>query len=139
MLALIYSKKHGYYKFPGGGIEPGESKEAALCREVLEECGRRVNCSALLPYGYVKEKYLSQVVENEVFFSLSHYYFAKFEEGEYPSQMEKHEKNEELEFVFCKIEDAIDANKAYWEKTGNKVIFRELQVLRMLKKDIQTQ
>ena len=30
---LVHSLKYDYYKFPGGGIEPGEEMEAALGRE----------------------------------------------------------------------------------------------------------
>lgn len=32
-IAMVYSQKYDYYKFPGGGIEAGESREAALIRE----------------------------------------------------------------------------------------------------------
>lgn len=35
-------------KFPGGGVEPGESPEQALVREFAEECGLSVVPSALL-------------------------------------------------------------------------------------------
>lgn len=36
-IAMVYSKKYNYYKFPGGGIEVDECMEDALIREVLRE------------------------------------------------------------------------------------------------------
>lgn len=39
---LLIRTNRGDLKFPGGGLEPGESPEAALRREVLEETGYRV-------------------------------------------------------------------------------------------------
>ena len=41
-LAVVRNEQ-GRYFLPGGGIEPGESLELALRREVLEECGRQVD------------------------------------------------------------------------------------------------
>lgn len=38
-LLMVYSQQVGDYKFPGGGIEAGESHEQALAREIREECG----------------------------------------------------------------------------------------------------
>lgn len=38
-IAMVYSKKYNYYKFPGGGIEVDECMEDSLIREVLEETG----------------------------------------------------------------------------------------------------
>lgn len=41
-LLMIHSPVAGDHKFPGGGVEPGESLAEALAREVREECGRSV-------------------------------------------------------------------------------------------------
>lgn len=38
----------GYWEFPGGGLEPGETLEACAIREVLEELGVIVSAERLL-------------------------------------------------------------------------------------------
>ena len=38
-IAMMHSCRYDYYKLPGGGIEPGESLEETLVREVQEESG----------------------------------------------------------------------------------------------------
>lgn len=41
-IALVYIKKRGYHKLPGGGVEDGESIAASLKRELREEVGCEV-------------------------------------------------------------------------------------------------
>ena len=36
---LLLRSRHGDLKFPGGGLDPGESAQQALLRELAEECG----------------------------------------------------------------------------------------------------
>lgn len=49
-LVVAYSKKKGYWSPPGGGVEPGESIESAIDREVLEETNMRVLSRRLIGY-----------------------------------------------------------------------------------------
>ena len=69
-IALVYSTKHQFYKFPGGGIHEGEENTTALIREVTEETsvknlkvlgdGKIMTIDALPVAGHMKRgKYVS--------------------------------------------------------------------------------
>lgn len=49
-VALIRRQRHGriHYTFPGGGVEPGETPEAAAVREAYEELGLHVELVRLV-------------------------------------------------------------------------------------------
>ena len=110
-LFMVYSSKVGDYKFPGGGVNAGETHEDALARELLEECGATLigvdgEMGAIIEYDHAKE------VEFDVFKMTSSYYFCWVGDGFVRQTLDEYEHDLGFQAVWIDIRDAIEANKS---------------------------
>ena len=78
-VGLVKSEKEGFYKFPGGGVEIGETHLEALVRETLEETGLKVIPSTIKAFGMIHEIRKSIFDVDKIFDQKSYYYFAQVE------------------------------------------------------------
>ena len=70
--AMTYSKTYGYYVFPGGGIDPGESEKECIIREVSEEVGLDVDPSTIQEFGMIER---IQKMDPDLIFHQKHMYY----------------------------------------------------------------
>jgi len=132
-IALVYSKKYKYYKFPGGGIHEDEDKVTALIREVQEETGLKVISDSVKEYGYIRRLQKSNYLENTIFLQDSFYYTCQVENQIVSQNLDDYEEEAEFELRFVTLEDAISTNKVYNEDPFSVVMTgRETLVLEML-------
>ncbi|BCB03672.1 NUDIX domain-containing protein [Bacillus sp. KH172YL63] len=130
---LLMHTNRGDYKFPGGGVEAGETLAAALVREVIEETGY-VHCSVGEPFGMVTQRH-RDVYDPEILFEMnSHYFLCQLLDNErIPQQLEKYETELNMEAKWVPVEEAIRANEELMsEYDHNQWLIRENFVLREL-------
>lgn len=135
-IAMIHSLKYDYYKFPGGGIEPGESNVDALIRETAEEAGLTVIPDSIREYGYVHRIQKSTVEVDEFFIQDNYYYLCDVEEGIKPQKLDDYESDEHFTLEYVMPESAILSNRAKDHGPKDPVMLeREARVLEMLLSD----
>lgn len=126
-LLMIHTDR-GDYKFPGGGVEPGESIEAALRRELLEETGRKL-LGAPEYVAVAHERRRGMVVD--ILLMDSHYFLCQVGEDEAPLKLDDYEAEERFTPVWIAPKEALDANRAL-DPEANPWLQREVLVLEAL-------
>jgi 8-oxo-dGTP diphosphatase len=112
---MIYSDINGDYKFPGGGIEAGETHAEALNREISEECGARITSIGKV-YAEMIEIFQTEASAMDISRMVSTYYFCKISNQLGAQNLDLYE--EELGFrpVWVSIGEAISTNRAVLQR-----------------------
>ena len=121
-ILLLFSSELGAYMIPGGGKETGETKEEAIIREILEECGALVvNIEKEL--GIVIEN--NETVEREyaIFKMISCYYLCNVEENNCKPKLDQYDEELGLNPVWVDIEEAINKNKLLLNSNSPKASY----------------
>ncbi len=130
-IAMVYSKKYNYYKFPGGGIEDAESMEEALMREVLEETGLCVIENSIQEYGQVHR--VQKGKKEDMFIQDNYYFLCCVKENLEQQNLDKYEADEGFTLEFLEPQLAIEVNRETILDEFNQVMLeREALVLELL-------
>ena len=136
-IALVYSNKEKYYKFPGGGIQQNEDRIGALCREVKEEVGLTVIPSSVEECGSVLRRQRSSHTPDTIFEQENFCYFCRVEAERAAQKLDAYEKNAEFVLRFVSLEEAIECNSQYHSDDlfDEIMIMRKKKVLALIKEE----
>ncbi len=131
-LLMIHSKQAGDYKFPGGGVELGESPKQALVREVSEECGRTVTRIGTVIVLAVEHR---RALDAGAMFRMeSTYYECDVADEVHDLRLDAYEQELAFEPAWVGIDDAIAVNeRALAGGSPQTWVTRETRVLRALR------
>lgn len=135
-IAMVHSLKYDYYKFPGGGIEQGESPVDAMIRETHEEAGLVVKPETVKEYGYVHRIQRSNSDATECFVQDNFYYLCEVEKEIAAQKLDGYESEEAYTLEVVPPETAIGKNRSVGQTPYAQEMFeREARVLELLMAD----
>ncbi len=127
---LAIHGKYGDYKFPGGGMEPGESLPDTLVREVREETGYRVVLESIGDYLLVHEKRNGN--PDDWLEMDSWYYFCDVEEKPCERDLDEYEKEHDYRVTWMTLAEMLQKNEAVTDRGRIPWVTREAVVMREL-------
>ena len=131
--AMIHSLRYGYYKFPGGGIEPGETPLEAMIRETREEAGLIVLPGSVREYGYVHRVQKSDRDEFTRFVQDNYYYLCEVSDQAVSQELEDYEASAGFTLEYVDPKAVIEQNRRVMANPFEQPMFeREARVLELL-------
>ncbi len=140
-IAMIHSLKYDYYKFPGGGIENGESHIDTLIREVQEESGLQVISESVCEYGYVHR--IQKGTDEDMFIQDNYYYLCDCKTKMTSQRLDDYENEEQFTLEWVSPETVLLTNRTHFHGEKQKhfqfetMSERECKVIEWLMKENQ--
>lgn len=135
-LLMVHSTAVGDYKFPGGGVDAGESHEQALRREIREECGALLvefgkSIGSIIEYDHPEES------DYDVFKMTSHYYLCQVGDGFGAQKLDGYEKSLGFKPAWVDIDESILANRILLDSDKTpQWLKRKIFVLEYIKQNL---
>lgn len=135
-VAMVYSKKYNYYKFPGGGIEKNESAIDALIRETKEEAGLIIKPESIKEYGIVHRIQKSKYHDAAYFVQDNYYYLCDVETTITNQALDDYEYAESFTLMYVDYQIAVETNRNKNHGPKDQIMIeREARVLELLNEE----
>ena len=135
-VAMIYSEKYHFYKFPGGGMEGDETDLETLSREVKEETGLTIIPESAKEFGEVLITLKYAIKDNTILVQQNLYYTCEVEPGIDDLNLDEGEKELGFVFKFVPINEAIRINADFKcdDDPGKEIpVKREKRILEIIR------
>ena len=134
-IAMIYSKKFHFYKFPGGGMEGDESHLETLAREIKEETGMTLIPESAKAFGEVlKVQKGNEGGKDAIHVQQNFYYTCRVKDEIGDQSLDDGEKSLEFVLKCVPTKEAIAANSTFENDNPflRQMVEREKRVLEIL-------
>lgn len=133
-LLAMQQSASGEYKIPGGGMEPGETIEEALMREVREETGLLVIPETMKELGEILEVRRDIFDENTKYIAHSLHYSCEVKDELVETSMTESEIKKGFQLAWADIDTIIATNEALMKEKWQS---RDVEFLKWLKEHEQ--
>ena len=132
-LAMIHGTKYDYYKFPGGGIEKGETYIDAVIRETREEAGLIVKRETVKEFGYVHRIQKNVNDSAQCFIQDNFYYLCDVENEVTEQNLDDYESDENFVLEIVDPQTVIEKNSTSQALPHHRVMLeREIKIIKTL-------
>ena len=121
--------RDGEYKIPGGGLEEGEDRLEALCREAMEEAGLKIVQNSVVELGEMIELRCDRFDAGKKFERHTYYYLCQVTDERFPLTLTQSEKEKGFECVWETPGRIYESNK---DRCNSPYVIRDTLFIKMI-------